>query len=289
MKIYHHNDSDGRCGAAIALRAAIKTDHPGPGDIQLIEVDYKDPIDVDAILPDEEIYIVDFSFKPKVMARVCGKTKNIIWIDHHKTAFPYTNQYPCQIRGLRTEDFSGCELAWQWFYPDEPMPRAVVLIGDYDKWALRQPRCFEFYEGLKMEDTKPKSELWDVLLCSDANPLTYNMRLEIVKNGKAAIKYRDSYCSKVCHDFGYEVEFEGHKAFACNIYQFGSKGFGDRMEQYDFCIAYIHDGHRFTVSLYSVKGVDVGEICKKYGGGGHGGAAGFVVESLPFKREKKGE
>lgn len=131
-----------------------------------------------------------------------------------------------------------------------------------------------------MEDTKPQSVLWDRLFSKNSLP----MLLEILDQGQSAIRYGDNYCEKICHDFGYKVEWNGHKAYATNFYQFGSKGFGEKMKEYDFCIAYIHDGKRFTVSLYSEK-VDVSEIAKANGGGGHGGAAGFVCQVLPFERE----
>ncbi len=295
MKIFHHNDLDGRCAAAIAFRW-VREEQRHIKRFELFEVDYKDKINVDQFNPGEYVVIVDFSFKPEVMIPILKKGVHVTWIDHHKTAAHYN--YGVTLPGLR--DFcekgkSGCELTWEYFNSRRSIPRAVELIGDYDSWRLQcQPECFEFYEGLKMEDTNPESRLWDFLFETSwsgvvagfptALALRRNLlkRTEINTQGKAAIRYRDSYCEKICHDFGYEINWEGHKAFATNFYQFGSKGFGERMEKYDFCVAYIHDGKRFTVSLYSVKGVDVSEICKRYGGGGHKGAAGFVCDKLPW-------
>jgi nanoRNase/pAp phosphatase (c-di-AMP/oligoRNAs hydrolase) len=46
---------------------------------------------------------------------------------------------------------------------------------------------------------------------------------------------------------------------------------------------FVFDGEQYTVSLYS-KTVDVSEIAKKYGGGGHKGAAGFQCKKLPFMK-----
>ena len=282
MLCFHHNDADGRCAAAIAIRYAMTGPVSLKG-IELIEIDYKDSVDLESIKPKEDIIIVDFSFKPEVMNKILEKTNNIFWLDHHETAFKYEPLYSKSILGLRSEAFSGCELAWQYFCGDKLMPRAVELIGDYDKWALRfEPACFEFYEGLKLENTDPKGEIWDHLFDTQGM-----LDGEIIKQGKSAIRYRDNYCEKMCKDFGYETELGGHKAFACNIYQFGSKGFGERMNQYPFCIAYAYDGKRWTVSLYSINGVKVNEICSKYGGGGHPGAAGFVTDSLPFEKELK--
>lgn len=284
MKIFHHNDLDGRCAAAIAIRYSM-TGSISLKNIELIEIDYKDSVDIESIKPKEDIIIVDFSFKPEIMNKVLEKTDNIFWLDHHETAFKYEPLYSKSILGLRTEEFSGCELAWKYFRGDyKAIPRAVELIGDYDKWALKfQPTCFEFYEGLKFENTEPREKIWDRLFSKNS----FNEVSAISFQGKSAILYRDNYCEKMCKDFGYETQLDGHKAFACNIYQFGSKGFGERMNQYPFCIAYAYDGKLWTVSLYSINGVKVNEICAKYGGGGHPGAAGFVTDTLPFQKELK--
>jgi hypothetical protein len=99
--------------------------------------------------------------------------------------------------------------------------------------------------------------------------------------GKSAIKYRDNYCAGLCKSYGHETEIDGQKAYACNQFMFGSGGFGERFNQYPVCLAYIHDGKKFSVSLYSTT-IDVSIIAKKHGGGGHKGAAGFVCEELPF-------
>ncbi|GAH89360.1 unnamed protein product, partial [marine sediment metagenome] len=105
MKIYYHNDLDGRCAGAIAYRAL--RDQNKDAKIELIELDYKDEIKVKEIQLCESIYILDFSFKPEIMEKVLLLTKSIIWIDHHKTAFEY--KYSQELKGLRDNKFSGCE------------------------------------------------------------------------------------------------------------------------------------------------------------------------------------
>ena len=56
---------------------------------------------------------------------------------------------------------------------------------------------------------------------------------------------------------------------------------------------FVFDGSKWTVSIYSTnKNIDCSELAKKYGGGGHKGAAGFQCENLPFSitlRIKKDE
>jgi len=283
MLVVHHNDADGRCSAAIVLKAHDRMN------MRFQEMDYKDELDIDSIKPDEQVIIVDFSLKPEVMKKLWEKTQNVTWIDHHVTAgdYDYGPEIKARIKGLRNfkdKAEAGCELAWRHFFEGQPVPMAVALLGDYDKFALKKPTSLPFFEGLKMETgiEDPKSAIWRQLL----SPRQFqNKDLDrIIENGRTAMKYRDAYCKEMRDAFGYETELGGLKCFATNIYKFGSKGFGDRMKEYDACIAYAHDGNKFTVSMYSDKdGVDVSKVCKEQGGGGHRSAAGFTAAELPFK------
>jgi len=279
MIVIHHNDLDGRCSAAIVNYASILRNDTN---IRFIEADYHhdfsylvEDLNSNALI-NSTIYIVDFSLQPKLMELVRRKTKDVVWIDHHKTAEGYPYQDLHGLRNFKDKEKAGCELTWQYFYPIGDVPDVVVMIGDYDKWALKYaPDCFEVYEGLKLEDQSPTNSLWrDLFESNDALD-------RIRDNGKTVIKYRDNYCAEICKAYGYEVFFEGHNAYAVNLARFGSQQFGELFEKYPFCISYIHNGVIYTVSLYS-RNVDVGEICKKYGGGGHKGAAGFTCDRLPF-------
>jgi oligoribonuclease NrnB/cAMP/cGMP phosphodiesterase (DHH superfamily) len=272
MICIHHNDLDGRCAAAIVARkhACIP--------VTFFETDYKNPPPNLDELVGETVVIVDFSYKPDVMQRIMERVCRIVWIDHHETAKDYPYQHLDGLRNFEDKGDSGCELTWKYFFPDLPMPTVVRLIGDYDKWALKIPESKIFYEGMKLLDNDPKSDIWRDLL-SDYQP---NIKA-LIQAGLTATKYRDNYCDGLCRAFGYETEIDGHLAYACNQYMFGSGGFGERFGKYQLCIAYIHDGSKFTVSLYS-ETVDVGAIAKAHGGGGHKGAAGFVCEILPFTR-----
>lgn len=275
MKVYHHNDLDGRCAAAIVKK------YYGSEPIEFIEMDYKKDVDVEVIGLGEKIVIVDFSFKPEVMKKVMEKLPDIVWIDHHKTceSYDYFSQGLNGLRDLTNKGLSGCELTWKYFYPNTAIPEAVCLIGDYDSWRLSSSNSLKFYEAVKVIDNNPLSKEWDLLLSYEAASKVG----ELLKIGDSIINYRDNYCKSIMSMFGFETEIEGIKAYATNFYQFGSPGFVDNFKKYPICLAFIFDGKKFTVSLYS-ETVDVSEIAKKFGGGGHKGAAGFVCENLPFHK-----
>jgi oligoribonuclease NrnB/cAMP/cGMP phosphodiesterase (DHH superfamily) len=297
--IYHHNDDDGRCAAAViwfGLSAGfIVADKMQRAVFR--ELDYKDADAVDfqkEVAPDEHVIIVDFSFKPHKFKELMDRTRNVTWCDHHRTAANYEyardegNPYGARIAGLR--DFTnnglcGAEVTWCHFMPRMmTIPPAVVLLGDYDAWRMRDPdMCLPFYEGLKLVDTDPKGTLWPVLFTEGTGDRLGECALGIIAKGHTAIQYRDRYCGKMRSSFGNLVAWEGMNCYACNIYGFGSKGFGELMDLFDVCISYVHDAKtgKWNVSLYSAK-KDVGLIAKQHGGGGHAGAAGFTCERLPW-------
>ena len=145
MKCFYHNDADGRCAAAIVNQV-----YKSRGGYQsFVEMDYKDDVDISQIVKNEEIIIVDFSFKPIVMNEILQKTTRIIWIDHHETAFEYEEQYGRQLAGSRQNKYSGCELTWKYYYPRQNMPSCVELIGDRDKWSWKLENTAAFNQGLK--------------------------------------------------------------------------------------------------------------------------------------------
>jgi oligoribonuclease NrnB/cAMP/cGMP phosphodiesterase (DHH superfamily) len=268
----HHNDLDGRCAAAVIKKAT------GYG-IRFHETTYGDPLP--EMGAEENIVIVDFSYPPDMMKELIARNIPVLWFDHHATAKDYPYQHLKGLRDFEDKSRSGCEIAWDYFFAYKGrVPDVVRYIGDYDKWKLQyQPASFQYYEGLKLipESQDPDDMYWQTLLNHNKNTS------EILKQGEIAIRYRDMYCNDLCRSFGYETRLDGFDAYACNQYMFGSKGFGNRFDEYPICIAYIHNGEKFTVSLYS-KDVHVGQIAKRYGGGGHKGAAGFTCQVLPFIR-----
>ena len=277
MKCYYHNDADGRCAGAIVHQAyeSVEKDEKNI----FIEVDYKDSIDMKGIAGGEKVIIVDFSFKPEIMNKLLETTSDIIWLDHHKTAFEYEKSYNTILRGLRDDKYSACELAWRFFCHEQKMPRAVELIGDRDKWAWKYgTETAWFNQGLKVFAHQPKDVLWNDLLTNNKEVLQ-----SVIDAGEICIRYRNNFCKDYADSYGFETDFEKHRAYALGMYMFGSEAFGERFTKYPICLSFVYVGDKWVVGLYS-KAIDVSKIAKKYGGGGHKGAAGFVCDNLPFAK-----
>lgn len=269
MKCFHHNDLDGRCAAAIVRKA-----YPA---CEFIEMDYAKALDVNTIEPGEMVYIVDFSFKPDVMSALCARTQGrVVWIDHHKTILENLYAEFFSVPGVRSTSQAACVLTWEFLFPQVPVPYGVRLIGDKDAWSFTDWRSDNFCIGIEAEDARPQSGFWALVFQSEAQFI-----VDSVERGGEIRRYREWFCERYCETNGFETEFEGHKAFAVGLYMFGSQAFGRRVEQYPLLIAFEFNGSKWVIGLYS-KTLDVSEIAKKQGGGGHKGAAGFTAVELPF-------
>lgn len=299
MICYHHNDADGRCAGAIVDKYA-KENFPD-STVRFQEVDYN--IQEDQLvwpLPSETVYIVDFTFTPEIMEKM-AKTTSIIYVyDHHKSAKERIDQYPpCVISSYcMNNEFSGCELVWDSLFPNKNMPEAVKLIGDRDAWKWNYGNyTAEFNEGLKLCSHQPADKIWEELLQIPPDIIhpvdwpKFKSVQTIKEKGSTCLKYRDNLTEDFRNQYGFKVEFEGHKCYVMNLMLsgIGTEMFGSKIDEYDICIGMVFDGRTWKFSLRSNGAVDVSEICKKYGekyntsGGGHAKAAGFLAPEVPFK------
>lgn len=301
MKCYYHDDLDGRCAAYI-----VYSKHPK---CQTIPCLYEKEIDIGSIENEERIYIVDFSFKPKIMNEILEITSNIVWIDHHETAFKYEKEYSKEIDGIRNDELSGCELTWFWFKKGEKWWKrwwekyehttessisslreqcgtVVRLIGDYDTWTHAYDNSRPFHIGLSLINTNPTHINWELLFESSG------FRWDIIKHGKICEQFRGQIMKEYREKFSFECKYHGYDMLINGVYMFGSLAFGDIIDQYDICVSYAFNGKKWVIGLYSNNpGIHVGIIAQSFGGGGHKGAAGFVSNDPPWvvfkEREEK--
>ncbi len=274
----YHNDADGRASAAIVRKALGSK-------ISLCEMTYGDSLPLEEILIAKHIVIVDFSLPREDMERLANYHQ-ICWIDHHKTAIQELADISGDWPGTRSTNDAACVLTWKYFFPEKPIPQAILLIGDRDIWRWSHPDTGSFNEGLFQLNTNPHNDrLWDLLLENDSALVE-----EITQHGSILREARLRGIQGSTSRYGYPVTFEGFRTLAIN--QRGSGDLGEHIRNHGYEIAYcyidnLQDGELYTyVSLYS-KGVDVAEIAQRFGGGGHAGAAGFHFKrgNSPFPPE----
>jgi len=273
---FHHDDPDGRASGAIVRYALNK-------DVLLIETDYDGtPIPWDNVEQAERVIVTDFSFPKEDMLRL-AYGRELIWIDHHKSALAEFAEISKDWDGFRDISEAACVLTWKYFFPDKPVPHAIVLIGDRDIWRWAEKDTGPFNESIYNRNYLVNNdELWVPLLNNDQDLLA-----SMIKEGTRLREINLLNIDRLMQKRSFEVKFEGHKTLVVNAFGTGDIGNYGRSRGYDLVYCYIDDlqpnGLTTNVTLYSDK-VDVSVIAKKFGGGGHAGAAGFSFtrNTTPF-------
>lgn len=292
MKCFYHGDSDGKCaGFWVALSAELKDFNDRN---EFVEMDYSNPFPMDSIRENEQIYIVDYSIQPDEMRQLLNITKDVTWIDHHKTAIEKYAGFENEIRGVRYDGVSGCMLTYCYLHHmtsrgmgqikpfdismTEDAPLFTKLIDDWDVWKFAYGDDTRYFQiAFNAHDFSPRSKLWDRFFSSP------NAEHDLIMQGIVITQFRDNWAKTYIAKYGFKTEIGGYKAFAVNLGNCNSEYFKSLPEsKYDILMPFVFDGKQYTVSLYSTK-VDVSEIAKTYGGGGHKGASGFQCKELPFK------
>jgi len=304
MKCFYHVDNDGKCSAAILKKYLDKSIEQTAirsmpylhiqDRCSFIPIDYKDKFPIESIGPYEDVVILDFSIKPEEMEELIRSSnymqRKIIWIDHHITTINKYENFEIKINGrnklitakdiggYREDGISGCELTWKFFFSQKTTPLIVKLIGDRDVWNWKYGHETSYaHYGLLSVDTSPESEMWNKLLDPKLDIVDLHWLFE---KGKTIKSFNEINNEKFKEGWSFESNFEGHNCICMNLPMCGSEAFGEN--NYDIMIGFGFNGNNFQISLYSTK-VNVGEIAKKYGGGGHVKAAGFICKELPFK------
>ncbi len=271
---YHSSDLDGHCSGAI-----VKRRYP---DCDLIPVNYGDKFPWNDIAPGEEVIMVDFSLQPfDDMLRLAALAA-LTWIDHHISAIREHEIHGLDATVVLDEARAGCELTWEHLKENRAMPRAVCLLGRYDVWDHSDKDTLPFQYGMRLEDTDPERQaFWSGVFAKFSNKFR-----DILTNGKVVLRYIERENEKYAKACAFATQLDGLRCIAANRMLANSQTFDSVWDPnvYDAMLIFGWRKDKWTVNLYSDKeDVDVSEVAKRYGGGGHREASGFSVDVLPFE------
>jgi uncharacterized protein len=281
--IYHSKDLDGYCSGAI-----VKRKYP---DAKMIGYDYGQPFPWDEIPVNEPVIMIDVSLPMAEMSKLSiHSNHNFTWIDHHISAITDFNNYKDidiqAVTAILENGISACEGGWKHLFPDEEMPTAVKLLGEYDTWRNKDKDRWDnaimpFQYGMRMfcqsAETFPQ-ELMDEYPIVTDNPV-----YKIIHEGKLILSYQKTQNERACKS-SFEIEFEGLKAICLNNGGANSQVFDSVYDEskHDVMIPFVFTGKHWTFSIYTTKDeIDCSIIAKSKGGGGHKKAAGFQLPELP--------
>lgn len=267
--IYHSDDLDGHLSGELLRRvypqAYLKGMHSG---------DILSDEECEKIRQNDIIFIVDLSFPVYIMEALRDK---LVWIDHHISSINDLSLTNILIKKV-SPNKSACRLVWEYLYGEDVLPpKFLRLIEKYDlrkqdeDWS--DVRAFQL--ATRTYQTNPaipeSIEFWNQLFEDNKNTDV------LIEQGKSMDRFATQQ-NLVLKERCFPGSFEGFNAILYNGPN-GSEIIMPYIEsgEYQLGIFFqILNEKKVFVSLRSKDSIDVSEIAKKYGGGGHKNAAAFA-------------
>ena len=276
--VLYHADADGRVAGWCAWS---KLQKKGIFHAKFYEVQYGQPIplNIESLGPTDTVYVLDFSYDRQTLDKIFDSVGLLVVLDHHKTAQE-------ELRGAPYATFdmgkSGALLAWEYFFGDAPAPLTVTLTNDRDLWKFEYPQTRPFLSAVAYHGLRSDFELWDRLANEQGLIGKWVETGTIVEqSNRQQVKAHTSAPGVVTL-----VNWGGFKAGLFNttahISDCSEQVYLNKDLNVDLSMSYQFVEHGCIVfSLRSSKesNIDVSQLAKQNGGGGHKNAAGFKLNN----------
>lgn len=275
--VYHANCADG-FGAAWTVRQSLG------GGVEFHRGVYGErPPDVTG----RDVVLVDFSYKRPVLDEMITKAASLLVLDHHKTAaadldglpkarenwaqhYGYLGAPGCSSVGVLFDmERSGAGITWDYFKSGLPRPALINHIEDRDLWRFNLPGTREIQAAVF---SYPYDfDIWDKLMATPAS--------DLCREGAVIERKHFKDIEELLKVGQRRMVIAGHDVPVCNLPYTLSSDAGHAMGKGEkFAACYMDTPAGRVFSLRSpADGLDVSEIAKLFGGGGHKNAAGFTV------------
>jgi len=264
--IYHGNCADG-FGAALAVWLRFGS-----------EVEYVPGFYGEAPpnCAGQRVLLVDFSYKLQELELIIEQAESVTILDHHKTA--EADIQPLldagRIQGEFDMNRSGAAMAWDWFHPDHDRPRLIEYIQDRDLWQFNLEGTREISAALFSYDQD--FEVWKNILTVIEDD---EGRKFILSMGQTLLRKHNKDLDEILKATKRRMTICGYSVPVANLPYIFASDAGNRMAEGELFSASYYDtpeGRKFSLRS-KTGGMDVSEIAKRFGGGGHVRAAGFQV------------
>jgi oligoribonuclease NrnB/cAMP/cGMP phosphodiesterase (DHH superfamily) len=274
LVIYHGNCADGFSAAWCFWRKY------GTGADYVSGVYQQDPPDVTG----RDVYLVDFSYKRAMVEQMLKSAKTVTLIDHHKTAIDELRPLAQQLempnndgQGVNFGWFcdlnrSGATLAWDYLFPGEDRPLLLGHVEDRDLWRFKLPGTREIQAFVFSHEYS--FEMWDKLMSADQVEL-----LKMTAAGAAIERKHHKDVAELVAVCKRRMVIGSHDVPVASLpYTMVSDAAHLMALGEPFAACYWDTANGRVFGLRATDdGVDVSDVAKMYGGGGHAKAAGFTV------------
>jgi oligoribonuclease NrnB/cAMP/cGMP phosphodiesterase (DHH superfamily) len=239
------------------------------------------------------VYILDFSYSREVIEKMAEDAVAVIILDHHKTAEEDLFGYPTpptveemssvssssdwaagNVFAIFDMERSGAGISWDYFNGGE-RPKMIDYIEDRDLWKFKHKETRAFQANLFSYDYDFMA--WTEVYMRTTFGLDGMEKFlaegeAIERNHQKNVRELSEFLARPMNIAGYDVEVASVPHTLCS-------DVGHALAKKNpFGASYWDTKSSRKFSLRSTDdGIDVSEVAKLFGGGGHRNAAGFSV------------
>lgn len=271
--IYHDNCQDG-FGAAFAF---YKHGQQFDREYLFVPGQYGKPLP--EVVEGAIVYLADFSYKLPQMKELLEKAAAVVLLDHHKSAIDELILGPDNLIGNPkfsythcTTEWSGAAICWDYLFPDQHFPLMIAHISDRDCWKFEIDGTEEYCEYLFNQPYD--FHHWDEICTQTSN--NEELYTEMLLGGESLLRLKNKMTEEIRNSAMTTGVIGGITMPVTNASYHFASGLGELNKRvFDASASYfINKDGEVVFSLRSAQ-MDVQEIAKRYGGGGHKNSAGF--------------
>lgn len=228
------------------------------------------------------VFMVDLSDSLETMKKLKEKNKKFIWIDHHASKIKEVEKANLEFEGLRDSDNNNaaCILTWKYLYPDKEVPGLLQYIEDIDLWKFTFKNTMQIVTALDIDYKQDRVMLKEMM----ENGVWKKMFPILVERGQTYLNFTEHQIDEIIKN-AVMKEWNGYKISIINTNV--HKSFvGDRLLKINpniqFVLLWSVEKELVKVSLRGREDINLGEIARRYDGGGHKAAAGFSMKYKEF-------
>jgi uncharacterized protein len=282
--IYHNNCYDGYTGFYLFIKSKQWVKNP------IVYPDYPSSKTIPPNIDGKNVIIIDVAYSADILKKIANKANKVLFIDHHKTIIKDIKKLklkpPHEI--VYDVDECGATLVWKYFFSNKKMPLFLKYIRDNDIGIWEMDGTIDLHTYLEVNfQKKPNFEClkkWDSLF---KTPFLN----KAIKMGKIYNEYKQHIIKKIARQHQVKT-FPGKKfkkiikgkytVAVLNNTCISATPVGKYViDNYnvDFCMIWTIDkkNNKYIISFRSNE-VDVGQIAKLLGGGGHKLASGVSLD-----------
>ena len=240
----------------------------------------------------DEIILIDITFPFDILQELGTKTKLTV-IDHHVSFKKQVDNHLQIGHDVVTDELkfitfeyiyddklSACELGFKHYFGY--VPPIVELVGKYDTWRANGTNEWEetvlpmkYYLYGKVNKPEDVKNYW-----FDSVEELYHEDIidDMLEIGKSIMEYERKMDESKTNSYAFERDVYGLRALCINTNFMSSETMMTKFDssKHDIMIGFAYNGNNWGVSLRSIGDkVDVSQIAKARGGGGHSQSAGF--------------